>query len=191
MSENTPSTELQLHHVMDLNRTRLDRWSQLRRLAARLEAAHASGKDAARLGKEIGPKVAELSAIEGYWAFPGPALMGKVNKRLEDGQFEAGARLIDTIARNLKDETYRRDPRVWELRDDRDEELQSVVEPMLSTQTARPYFEVLVVSHSTQLSEEAQRRDRHALRREDDPFLYETVRVGSYADAVEIGRAHV
>ena len=55
---------------------------------------------------------------------------------------------------------------------------------MLSTQTARPYFEVLVVSHSTQLSEEAQRRDRHALRREDDPFLYETVRVGSYADAV-------
>ena len=72
MSENTPSTELQLHHVMDLNRTRLDRWSQLRRLAARLEAAHASGKDAARLGNEIGPKVAELSAIEGYWAFPGP-----------------------------------------------------------------------------------------------------------------------
>ena len=184
MSENTPSTELQLHHVMDLNRTRLDRWSQLRRLAARLEAAHASGKDAARLGKEIGSKVAELSAIEGYWAFPGPALMGKVNKCLDDGQFEAGARLIDTIARNLKDETYRRDPRVWELRNDPDEELPSVVDPMLSTQTARPYFEVLVVSHSPQLSEEAQRRDRHALRREDDPFLYETVRVGSYADAV-------
>ena len=35
-----------------------------------------------------------------------------------------------------------------------------------------------------QLSEEAQRHDRHALRREDDPFLYETVRVGSYADIV-------
>ena len=103
---------------------------------------------------------------------------------LRDRHVAAGARLIDTIARNLKDETYRRDPRVWELRDDRGEELQSVVEPMLSTQTARPYFELLVVSHSTQLSEEAQRRDRHALRREDDPFLYETVRVGSYADAV-------
>ena len=155
---------------MDLNRTRLDRWSQLRRLADRLETASRTAVDAARLGKEIAPKIAELSGIECYWAFPGPALMGKVSKSLEEGQFEACARLVDAIARNLKDETYRRDPRAWQLREDLGEELPSVVEPMLSAQTARPYFEVLVVSHSPQLSEEAQRRDRHALRREDDPF---------------------
>ena len=152
---------------MDLNRNRGSiRWQPVRGvLLPDWKPAHGSSKDAARLGNEnrlrIGGRGVRASRATGR--SQRPALMGKGRTSAwNTDSSEAGARLIDTIARNLKDETYRRDPRVWELRDDRGEELQSVVEPMLSTQTARPYFEVLVVSHSTQLSEEAQRRDRHA-----------------------------
>ena len=92
------------------------------------------GKDAARLGNEIGLKVAglPLSRATGRSRRPGShGQGGEVHGK--DGQFEAGARLIDTIARNVKDGSYRRDPASG-LRDDRGEELQGALsESMLST----------------------------------------------------------
>ena len=178
-ADQNPATDLQ--DFFSATEARLDRWQRLGSATQALAAA-APGAAAPRVENLL----AELAPLESCWAYPGPTLFAELCRLAAGEDAAALARLTERVGKALLRGSYRHDPALWKTDDaDLPPDAPATSAALESGASRRPYFEVLVVRDG--ITPEQARRNRDELlqlRRPEDPFIYETVFVPSFEDAV-------
>lgn len=124
-----------------------------------------------------------LIEIERFFAYPGAALLAKLQERLHDKDARSFLRLAQTIATSIISQKYMADESVWEATDD-DSEPANRLPASFARVARRPYFEVLsVVPHAPSRWPHIVAEAR-SIRRPEDEFIYEVVVVGNAQDAL-------
>lgn len=163
---------------------RLDRWRELSAVGRAWEASVSRGQPADSAHGDASRVLAELSALEDYWAYPGPRLMATMAEALKERNAAVFARLAGKISTALVTGTYRHDTKAWDPLEEADARVADVLPPDTQPgETHKPYFEVLIVTPNDPSRWERSRADLRRLRRPEDSFVYEVVQVGSFEDA--------
>jgi arginine/lysine/ornithine decarboxylase len=184
MSSATKSQDIQLDRFFTAAEARLDRWRSLLQAARVWEAAANQPRNEAESCKGVvSAAFVELRQWEDFFAFPGPALLKTLEERIAAGDAIGTVAMVQKISAALLTHSYRSNVGDWE----NDEQSTSFTSWLPSAGEAaqyRPYFEVLFVSpaRSAVWSELAQ--ELRKLRRPQDKFVYESVFVGNFEDAV-------
>src|SRR5215468_4613021 len=164
---------------------RTDRWRELSAIGRAWEAAVARGQSDERLHADAARLLSELTALEGYWAYPGYSLMANVAEALKERAAAVFARLVQKISAALLTGAYRHDVATWDPLEEREGRSPELLPPDVQPgEAGRPYFEVLVVTPNDPRGWERARGDIRRLRRPEDPFTYELVQVGSFEDGL-------
>jgi arginine/lysine/ornithine decarboxylase len=163
------------------SQARADRWRTVHRVAKSLAAG--TGKSDG-LRSRVEEELAALAPIEELCAYPGPGLLGALNERLKEGDWNAVARSAQRISMSLLSNSYRDDIDAWKADEDADAHAPDVLPPGIGKgQSRKPYFEVLIVSPGDRATWAQTREGIRRLRRDSDTFVYEPVVVGSFEDA--------
>ena len=129
--------------------------------------------------------LAELRQWEDFFAYPGAALLRKVDDRIATGDATGAARLIHQISAAISSHSYRSNPGEWEAGDESSNVVGEVVKGLGQDGASyRPYFEVLLVGPGGPATRAQTVQELRKLRRTQDRFVYEPVVVGSFEDAV-------
>ena len=160
---------------------RVDNWVRLNRLAGALQKR----PDDATLHEEAAATLAAMQPLEELNGYPGPRLLGQVRERLNAGDWTGFQRLTQRISGALLSNSYRESPEVWGVEEEGEGSLLDILPPTLGRgQSRRPYFEVLIVSPDDRATWPEMRQLWRQMQREQDPFVYEPVVVGSLEDAL-------
>ncbi|WP_104072357.1 aminotransferase class I/II-fold pyridoxal phosphate-dependent enzyme [Albidovulum inexpectatum] len=164
---------------------RMDRWSALRETTEALAREGTSGKNITRLRERAAALFEALETIERYFAFPGLSAFQNLRRLLDLNGHEELALLVRRVARALASGAYRRRaiplvPEESEFDDLGDD----TTLPSDKRSLGRPYFEVLIVDDVSDQQERYLRSALQAMRRDEDPFIYETVIVPSVEDVL-------
>ena len=176
-----------MHSVTDYYsaiQLRSDRWSELREVTAQL-AREAPAKISPTLRSSADELFDGLAEIEAYWAFPGMQVFDHMRRQFDHNSFTELAYAVHRVARALTTGAYRR--RHIPLDHDSDDREEHDDEALLSPEVralTKPYFEVLIVDEVNDQQERWLRSNVHAMRRPEDPFIYEAVVVPSIEDAL-------
>ena len=165
--------------------SRIDKWRQLSAVVRAWQAAASHGStedarftDAVELFSSVRP-------LEGFYAYPGPRLLGVIEQALADRNPGICARLVQHVSAALLTGSYRHDAAAWDpMQEDAATAADALPPDLQSGNGHRPYFEVLVVTPSDPAQWERARHDLKRLRRPDDAFVYEVSQVGTFEDAV-------
>ncbi|CAG9187476.1 aminotransferase class I/II-fold pyridoxal phosphate-dependent enzyme [Cupriavidus pinatubonensis] len=172
-----------LNQFFSASEARIDRWRILNRIARRL-VAQPKGSTA-DLRQQAVDVLDELRPLEDFNAYPGPRLMAKVDERIAEEDWVGLHRLVQRISAALMCNSYRDEKEAWSLDEEGEAHLPDILPPSIGHgQSRKPYFEILVVSAGDRASWPEIRETLRRLRREDDPFIYEPVVVGSFEDAI-------
>ena len=157
---------------------RADRWRTLHSAARSWAqgAADAAPVDAA---------FAEIGPFEQFHAYPGPALLKELGDRIAAGSAEGTVQLARRISESLLTRGYKHDAGAWDSADSTATAAPDVSGSLMGQASGhRPYFEMLLVSpHAEERAAHIVREVRR-LRRPEDAFVYETVSVASFEDAI-------
>ncbi|WP_427309551.1 decarboxylase [Cupriavidus sp. H39] len=177
----TPKFELnQFFSAWD---ARVDRWRVLNRIARNLAAEGASNADDMR--RQARAVLDEVHPIEELNAYPGLHLFAQVQERLSEGDWVGLERIVQRISGALLSNSYRDDREAWVADDDGESRLPDLLPPSIGRgQSRKPYFEVLLVAAGERSTWPDLRDTFRRLRRDDDQFIYETVVVGNFEDAL-------
>jgi arginine decarboxylase len=184
MSSATRAQEIQVDRFFTVAEARLDRWRSLLQAARAWEVAVSQQRtDAEKDQRAVSGSFGELRQWEDFFAFPGPALLKMVEERINAGDATGTAGLVQRVSAALLTHSYRDNLGDWEG----EESSVSFTDRLPRAGDAaqhRPYFEILVASPArpavwTELALELRK-----LRRPQDRFIYETVFVGNFEDAV-------
>jgi arginine decarboxylase len=155
---------------------RADRWRNLVELA---EAWSSGAIDRAKF--EV--RLAEMMPVEEFHAYPGTKLLDGLRERAAENDAKATAAFARRITRSLLTRSFRQTPGDWEIEGDEDV-ASDVLPPTLGTsETRRPYFEVLIISGTPASRWPALAAEWRRLRRPLDAFVYEPIIVGTFEDA--------
>ena len=122
---------------------------------------------------------------EDFFAYPGAALLRKIDESIASGDAIGAARAIHQISMALSSHSYRENAGDWEAGDESQSVLREVVKGLGQEGAPhKPYFEVLIVSPSGPSARAQAAQELRKLRRQQDRFVYEPVVVGSFEDAV-------
>ncbi|HEY5769922.1 MAG TPA: hypothetical protein VIS71_08755, partial [Terrimicrobium sp.] len=128
---------------------------------------------------------AELGPIEDFHAFPGPQLMGALEERLRSGDAASFTALVRRVSAAIVTRDFKFDSAEWSTVDDVTDTPAEVLPPTLGGGEARrPYFEMLMVAPGATTHAAQQIAEMRRLRRPEDAFVYETVPVSSFEDAI-------
>jgi len=171
-----------LHQFLSASEGRIDRWRTLHRLARKLATAPHDADAYATQSRDV---IEELRPLEQFNGYPGVALFGQVEARLAQRDWPALARLVGRISTALLSNSYRDEREAWQVEEDGETGLPEFLPPSIGKgQSRKPYFEVLVVAAGDPSTWDDLRTSFRRLRRDDDAFVYETVVVGSFEDAL-------
>lgn len=164
---------------------RYDRWRTFLELAKQWEIAATGHMTEDAIRGELIRNFADLRQWEDFHAYPGPSLLSLLNERITSRDAAGTARLSRSISAAVVTHSYRTNSGAWEKDDDSQLNLVDRF-PMAGEQALphRPYFEVLIVSPARQSMWRELAQDLRRFRRPQDKFVYETVFVGSFEDAV-------
>jgi arginine/lysine/ornithine decarboxylase len=164
---------------------RYDRWRAFLELARQWEIAATGRQPDDAIRAELIKKFADLRPWEDFYAYPGPSLLNTLNERMNSGDAAGTARLARSISAAVVTHSYRTNIGDWEKDEDSPLNLADRF-PLAGEQGIphRPYFEVLVVSPARQSTWRELAQDLRQFRRSQDKFVYETVFVGSFEDAI-------
>ena len=163
---------------------RADTWTRLKSVAVRLASAESSGVVPDDLRQEAARAIDLLTPIESYWAFPGHDACQHLRKLLDKGDFLNLGSAVSRIVRALMSNSYRRRAVPVGLQGEADDEEEEALEAKDDHLLTRPYFEVIIVDSMSSHHEHQMRLGLRDMRRPEDPFLYETVVVPSFEDAL-------
>ena len=107
-----PTSIPQLDHLFSTSSARLDRWRELN-AKAQAWAAGARGERAA-----VEAALAQVRALEDFFAYPGPRLMKILADRIAADDASGVARLVRRMSGALLSGSYRYDTGEWETADD-------------------------------------------------------------------------
>lgn len=178
-----PVGQKSLSKYYNASQLRADTWNQLKYYAQRLNEKKATKKDLVKAQKSVEEAFNTLEPIEMYFAFPGKETFGHLKRQYDRGDYDLLAHQAARIVRALVSNAYRH--REISLHSP-DEMTEADDQEISSHETAfgRPYFESLVVDQMS-VGEEA--RLRHGLRdmrRNEDRFIYESLVVPTFEDAL-------
>src|SRR5690242_2812815 len=164
---------------------RFDRWRKLLQTTRDWESATKSNLEREIARAAVSTSLQELRQWEDFFAYPGPSLIRTLEERIVAGDAAGCARLVQAISTALLTHSYRSNASDW---DDDGQSPVPIVDHLPRTGEAsaphRPYFEVLVVSPARPSAWINLAQDLRKLRRAQDRFVYETVFVGNFEDAV-------
>jgi len=164
---------------------RYDRWRALLQLAREwdIAASKRTSEDASRAN--INKSFDDLRQWEDFYAYPGPVLLNTLKDRISSGDAGGTARLTRMISSAIVTHSYRTNVGEWEKDEDSLVNLGDRFPTDGEHKAAhRPYFEVLFVSPARQSMWRELGQDLRRLRRPQDKFVYESVFVGSFEDAI-------
>jgi arginine decarboxylase len=166
---------------------RFDRWRTLLQEARIWDAAVTKQQpDKDNFRAAVLASLTELKKWEDFFAYPGASLLAVLEDRIKAGDVVGTLRLTQMISASLLTHSYRTNSGEWNAEEE-------VVKGNVTSRIPgneddsaphRPFFEVLIASPArpnlwTKLANEFRK-----LRRPDDRFIYETVFVGNFEDAV-------
>jgi arginine decarboxylase len=164
---------------------RFDRWRKLLQTARDWESAIKSDLEREIARAAVSTSFQELRQWEDFFAYPGPSLIKTLEERIVAGDAAGCVRLVQAISTALLTHSYRSNVADWE---NDDQAPVPVADRLPRSGEAgvphRPYLEVLVVSPARPSSWTNLAQDLRKLRRAQDKFVYETVFVGNFEDAV-------
>ena len=166
---------------------RMDTWHSVKLNAEKLSARHARKSDTSRLVTQVQQALTALNHLEDYTAFPSKEDFRYLWKLFENGEYATLARVIARIVRALAGDSYRR--RQIDLSQTLEkedvEDLQDLVdEEQRDASERRPYFELLIVDDLSTSEDRAIRTGFSRARRPEDRFIYNTVCVPTFEDAI-------
>ncbi|MGK0155077.1 MAG: arginine decarboxylase [Neolewinella sp.] len=181
----TEDDDFRAHY--DASQFRLEAWSELKHLTARLDRASAHRSTLTVSIGKVQAALGILREIEWFYCFPGDRAVEDLENALENGVYRGLSRQVARLTRMLVSESYRcRD--VTEIFGQDDDESKREVDRSDSLDHAphesRPYFEVLLVDDMSRDQEIELRRRMLAMRRPEDQFIYDVVVVNSADDAL-------
>jgi arginine decarboxylase len=164
---------------------RYDRWRRLLQYAREWESAASQRSPEESHRARVVSSLEELKQWEDFYAYPGYALLGSLSERAKSGDAVGTARLARMISTAIVSHSFRENAGEWE----KEEEVVPALADRLplsgdQRNAHRPYFEVLIVSPARQAAWRELREDFRRLRRRQDKFVYESVFVDSFEDAV-------
>ena len=176
MSVTSPAVE-----VFSVPERRVDNWVRLHRLAVALPKR----PDDVALREEAAAMLMAMQPLEDLCGYPGPRLMTQVHERFHAGDWAGFLRLTQRISGALLSHSYRESPEAWSAEEEGEPSLLDILPPTLGRgQSRRPYFEVLIVSPDDRSTWAEMRQLWRKMQREQDPFVYEPVVVGTMEDAL-------
>ena len=182
MATTSPAPQ-SVDHFFSSSAARLDRWRDFNAKAQTWAAEARSGKrGGGRAATEAA--LAEVRALEDFFAFPGPRLMKTLAERINSDDALALGRLARRISGALLSGSYRYTSSEWESSDEEGGDLPDRLPFDSSGGTHRPYFETLIVSPAPAAKFPQIAQELRRLRRVEDPMIYEPVLVGSFEDAI-------
>jgi arginine decarboxylase len=186
MSTTVDSPHVRLDQFFTVAEARHDRWRNL------LSAARAWGLALGKQGSAAETKRSSVAAIfkdlrqwEDFFAYPGPALLQAVDERIAEGDHAGTTRLVQAISVALLTHSYRANDAAWEGAQTAPGVMSERL-PVGSNENAppKPYFEVLIATAAPPSTWHGVSREFRKLRRQQDAFIYETVFVSSFEDAI-------
>jgi arginine decarboxylase len=161
---------------------RLDRWRRFLDTARKWKAAVERGSESTNEQAAASTELDALRQWEGFFAFPGPALLDQLQQFVSDGSARGTADLVQVINTALITHSYRTGATDW-AGEEQVPSLQGRV-PNGASSLHRPYFEVMIVTPARSIHWAEMARELRKLRRPHDKFIYESVFVGNFEDAV-------
>src|SRR5258706_1851457 len=135
------SDPMDLKDFFSAAEARTDRWRQLAAAGRSWEAAVGRGESDERVSGGAGRLLADLAALEAYWAYPGARLMATVGEALTERNAGIFARLVQKISTALLTGAYRHDAASWDPLDEREGRLAELLPPDVHPgHAAKPYF---------------------------------------------------
>jgi arginine decarboxylase len=184
MSSATAAQNIQLDRFFTVAEARLDRWRSLLQAARTWEAAANQPRhEVERFKETVSAAFVELRQWEDFFAFPGPALLKTLQESVAAGDPIGTVGMVQKISAALLTHSYRSNLADWE----NEEQLMSLTDRLPGAREAsqhRPYFEVLVVNPARPSAWSELAQELRKLRRPQDKFVYESVFVGNFEDAV-------
>lgn len=166
---------------------RSDGWNRLKNATARLAQRQSDGKSRreqlAHFETTVERLLDELDPIESYWAFPGHHAMDQLRHMFVQREYATLAHTVGRVTRSLMSDSYRR-RHIHLIPTDEEEEDDRGADTAEERARARPYFEVMIVDDLSPHQEHTLRASLRDKRRAEDPFVYESVVVGSFEDAL-------
>jgi arginine decarboxylase len=162
---------------------RSDSWNRLEEFASRLYEKHQRQAGNEALLERTRETITLLETFESYTAFPAQDDFNLLWQLLEQQNYALLSNVVSRIVRALTGGTYRSrhiNLRVTAEVEDRGEGGQYHEE----SGQKRPYFEVLFVDESSPEDTRYLRERLRELRRPEDQFVYDTVSVPSFEDAL-------
>jgi arginine decarboxylase len=185
MSNAVTTQKTQVDRFFTGTEARYDRWRGLLQQAREWEMSAKQGVAGDANGARVVKSLEELRQWEDYYAYPGLALLNLLSERAASGDVTGTVRLARAISTAIITHSYRANVGEWEKEE---EGLTSLSDrlPVGGEQKAahRPYFEVLFVSPARQALWRELGQELRRLRRPQDKFVYESVFVGSFEDAI-------
>ncbi len=165
---------------------RRDRWRSLVNAVNAWQASasdHLPDREADR--EAVAACLSELRQWEDFFAYPGEALLRRLDERIASGDAIGAARVVHQVSMALSSHSYRENTGEWETGDDSQSILREVVKGLGQEGAPhKPYFEALIVSPSGPSARAQAAQELRKLRRQQDRFVYEPVVVGNFEDAV-------
>jgi arginine decarboxylase len=181
-----------LSQHFNASQLRLDTWNRLKEAARSLEEGSSgrlleSSSSTERLREVIEESLDTLEPIEVYWAFPGKDAVRHIRELYDKRETQTLASTVTYVVRMLGSDLYRANPaaRAASSIDQRGSEAYfQRFDRYRSSQTDKPYFEVLFVDELNPTEEQGLRRRMLEMVGKDDPFLFDLVFRPSFEDAV-------
>ena len=184
MGSATKAQGIQLDRFFTVAEARLDRWRSLLQAARTWEASVNQPRHEVEKCKEaVLAAFVELRQWEDFFAFPGSALLKTLQESAAAGDPIGTVGMVQKISAALLTHSYRSNLADWE----NEEQLMSLTDRLPGAREGsqyRPYFEVLVVNPARPAAWSELGQELRKLRRPQDKFVYESVFVGNFEDAV-------
>jgi arginine decarboxylase len=186
MSRLTTTPNTRVDQFFTVAEARFDRWRGLLQAARAWQSAAPKPNLETELARvSVATALQELRQWEDFFAYPGPTLIKTLEERIGLAEAAGTLRLVQAISAALLTHSYRTNVGDWES-DDQPSMTFADRLPRAGEVSAahRPYFEVLMVSPARPSSWADLAQELRKLRRPQDKFVYETVFVGNFEDAV-------
>ena len=137
MTDSVPSKEMPHSLISSALATpalRADRWLSVLSLARTWADSHKDETKAALV-----KALADLKAVERFFAYPGVALLDRLNGWLDDDDARAFLRLAQRISTTIISKKYHRDVGAWNVEELEDEPLNRLPQAITHVKS-RPYF---------------------------------------------------
>ncbi|HEV8181335.1 MAG TPA: decarboxylase, partial [Candidatus Angelobacter sp.] len=186
MSTTVNSPQVRSDQFFTVAEARHDRWRSL------LSAARAWGSALETQGPAAETKRSNVAAIfgdlrqwEDFFAYPGAALLQTIEERITEGDHAGTMRVVQAISVALLTHSYRGSDAAWDGAQTAPLVMSAKL-PVSGNENAphKPYFEVLIATAAHPSTWPGLSRELRKLRRPQDTFLYETVFVSSFEDAI-------